>query len=292
MRTNNKQLVSLSVSGEITHPTLRKTGYVVSSKGQVEVYPSVGGITYNLRIGDLATGWMADHVEPGVSIRNFAVAAGEYSANAALNVLACVGNKAIIVSGEAKGEEGFVTGKHGGVDHVLLDFQPEVLEKLIIGDRVQVKTYGVGLKLLDYYPDVLVMNIDPQLLQKLPVHEGEKLEVGVTHIIPAKLMGAGLGHTSAYSADCDLQIFDDPSIKEYRLAELRIGDFIAISDWDSSYGWVYRQGAITIGVVVHSNSVVSAHGPGVVTILTSVSGRIKPFIEKSANLKNYLWLMK
>lgn len=292
MKTNDNQLVSLSVGGEITHPTLRKTGYVVNSKGRVEVFPSVGGITYNMRIGDLATGWMADHVEPGVSIRNFAAAAGEYSANAALNILACVGNKAVIISGEAKGEEGFVTGKHGGVDHVLLDFQPEVLEKLVIGDRVQLKTCGVGLRLLDYYPDILVMNIDPVLLQKLPIHEGENLEVGVTHIIPAKLMGAGLGHTSAYSADCDLQIFDDASIKEYRLTELRIGDFIAISDWDSSFGWVYRQGAITIGLVVHSNSVIAAHGPGVVTILTSANGRIQPFIDKSANLKNLLWLMK
>jgi hypothetical protein len=46
-----------------------------------------------------------------------------------------------------------VTGKHGGVEHVLVDFQPEVLEKLMLGDKVLVKAYGVGLKLLDF-PDV------------------------------------------------------------------------------------------------------------------------------------------
>jgi len=288
LRLNIDQLVRLSVSGEISNPTLRKTGYVVNAQGQVEVYPSVGGITYNVRIGDLATGWMADHVEPGVSIRNNAPASGEYSANAALNVLACIGNKVRIISGEAKGEWGFVTGKHGGVDHVIVDFQPEILDRLLIGDKVLIQSFGVGLRLLDYYPDVVVMNLDPGLLQALTLKEGKQLQAAVTHLIPAKLMGAGIGSSSAHSGDYDIQILDETAIKQYGLNELKLGDIIAITDSDSSYGWIYREGAITIGVVVHSNSVISGHGPGVVTILTSANGRIKPLIDKNSNLKNFL----
>jgi hypothetical protein len=287
VQTNRDQLVSLSVVGEIDHPTLRKTGYVINSKGQAEVYPSVGGISYNVRIGSSATGWMADHVEPGVSIRNSGSSAGEYSPNGALNVLACVGNSAQVISGEAKGTLGFVTGKHGGIDHVMIDFQPNILEKMTVGDKIMIKSFGVGLKLLDYYPDILAMNMDPELLLKLNLKVGKTFEIGVTHAIPAKLMGAGLGSTSAHSGDYDIQIFDEKAIDEFRLDALRLGDIVAILDSDASHGWIYREGAITIGVIAHSNSVISGHGPGVTTLLTSSASKIRPFIDKTANLVNY-----
>ncbi len=290
MNLNLDQLVKTIGVGDISHPTLRKTGYVTTSDGTVEVYPSVGGITLNCRIGDSATKWMADHVEPGVSIRNTGPSVGEYSPNAALNVLACIGNKATVLTGAAKGSTGYVTGKHGGVDHVMVDFEPDVLGQLAIGDRIQIHAYGVGLRLLDYYPDILAMNIDPNLLLKMDIQEsGSYLTVGVTHLIPAHLMGAGLGATSAHSGDYDIQLFDTDAIKEYDLNTLRFGDIVAIMDSDASYGWIYQKGAISIGVVVHSSSVISGHGPGVTTILTSRKGMIKPVINKNMNLKNLLY---
>ena len=290
MKLNTEQLIRTIVVGDISHPTLRKTGYVVNSNGQVEVFPSVGGVTLNCRIGDSATQWMADHVEPGVSIRNSGPSVGEYSPNAALNVLACIGNKATVLSGPAKGATGYVTGKHGGVDHVLVDFESDVLAQLTIGDRIQIQAYGVGLRLVDYYPEILAMNIDPNLLQKMAIEEkGDYLSVGVTHIIPAKLMGAGLGATSAHSGDYDIQLFDTDAMKEYDLSTLRLGDIVAIMDSDASYGWIYKKDAISIGVIAHSSSVISGHGPGVTTILTSRSGKIKPVINKDMNLKQLFY---
>ncbi len=286
---NTEKLVRLSVAGEIDHPTLRKTGYVINSRGMAEVFPSVGGISYSIRIGQPAVGWMADHVEPGASIINTGKAAGEYSPNGALNVLACIGNRAQVISGEAKGALGYVTGKHGGIDHVMIDFENDILESLNIGDKILIKSFGVGLRLQDYYPEILAFNIDPGLLLKLHLKKGKKLGVGVTHMIPAKLMGAGIGSISAHSGDYDIQIFDDRAVKEYKLNELRFGDIVAIIDSDSSYGWIYREGAITIGVVAHSNSVISGHGPGVTTILTSPDGKIEPFIDPDANLRSYLY---
>jgi hypothetical protein len=231
---------------------------------------------------------MADHVEPGVSIRNSGPSAGEYSPNGALNVLACVGNIAQIVSGDAKGDTGYVTGKHGGIDHVMVDFQPDTLEKLMIGDKIMIKSFGVGLKLLDYHPEILTMNLDPALLQNLILNQGKTMEIGVTHAIPAKLMGAGLGSISAHSGDYDIQIFDEKAIEEFHLDSLKLGDIVAILDSDASHGWIYREGAVTIGVIAHSNSVISGHGPGVTTLLTSASGRIKPVIDRSANLIKYI----
>ena len=287
--TNRDRLVRQAVVGEISHPTLRKTGYVISSQGRAEVYPSVGGITYNCRIGDSAVDWVADHVEPGVSLRNPAPSVGEYSPNAALNVLACIGNPATVISGEAKGAVGFVTGKHGGIDHVMVDFAPEVLEALNIGDRVRIQAYGTGLRLKDY-PDVIPMNIDPEVLERLPIEGREDgLRVGVTHIIPAKLMGAGLGNVSAYSGDYDIQMFDEKAVRDYRLDTLRFGDIVAIIDSDATFGWIYKEGAVTIGVIAHSNSVVSGHGPGVTTIMTAPEGKIEPFRDPDANLKHVLY---
>lgn len=281
---NTDKLVRLSVVGEIDHPTLRKTGYVINSDGRVEVYPSVGGIAYNVRIGDLAVGWKADHVEPGVSILNSGKGHGEYSPNAALNVLACVGNRAEVISGDARGAVGRVTGKHGGVDHVMVDFEPDILEKLNIGDRIRIKSFGVGLE-IENLPEVKLMNLDPELAEKLIQPAKKGIQVPVTHVIPAKLMGAGLGASSVYSGDYDIQVFDAKAIEKYRLAELRLGDIVAIEDSDASYGWIYRKGAITIGVVVHSNSVISGHGPGVTTLMTSSAGKIEPVVDAKANLK-------
>jgi len=292
MKLNTKKLVKLAVMAEISHPTLRKSGYVTTSEGKVEVYPSVGGITYNFRIGDSAIDLMADHVEPGVSTRNTGPSAGEYSPNAALNVLACIGNRAVVVTGEAKGAEGFVTGKHGGIDHVMIDFENEIMHQLNIGETIRIETFGTGLRLEDYYPDILVMNIDPSLLEKLDIKPSKNsISVAVTHLMPAKIMGAGIGATSAYSGDYDIQLFDKNVIKKYHLNTLRFGDIVAIIDSDASHGWIYREGAVTIGIIAHSNSVISGHGPGVTTILTSTKGKIKPILNKSANLKNYFGKM-
>jgi len=64
---------------------------------------------------------------------------------------------------------------------------------------------------------------------------------------------------------------------------------VAIIDADHSYGRIYREGAVSIGVVVHSDCIISGHGPGVTTVLTSKNGNITPVINENANLFNYLY---
>ncbi|KYH41929.1 MAG: hypothetical protein AYL32_001660 [Candidatus Bathyarchaeota archaeon B26-2] len=283
LKTNVDRLVRISVMGEVSSPVFRAS-YRISSEGVPMVLPGVGGITYNVRVGDPATGWEADHVEPGVSVKN----KDKPEMNRALNLLACVGNEAKVVSGDAKGSKGVVTGKHGGIEHVLIDFPTDVMEKMLIGDKVLIKAFGVGLKLLDF-PEIKVMNMDPRLLEAIdPKPVGDKLEVPVTHIIPAAVMGSGLGADQTYSGDYDIQLFDENVRQRYNLDTLRLGDLVAIENTDHSYGRVYREGAITIGIVVHSDCVISGHGPGVTTLFTSREGKIKPRIDPDANIAKIL----
>lgn len=285
LRTNADKLVKISVMGEAASPVVGRSVYNISATGTPSILPGVGGITYNLRVGDPACGWEADHVEPGVSVENKENDPRHgQGANAAFNVLSCVGNEAIVVNGDAKGAKGVVTGKHGGIEHVLVDFQPETLEKLMLGDKILVKAFGVGLKLTDF-PDIKVMNMDPRFLEALnPKPNGEKLEVPVTHIVPAAIMGSGLGANQAHSGDYDIQLFDEKVIEQYGLEDLRLGDLVAIIDADHSFGRIYRQGAISIGIVVHTNGVTAGHGPGITSLMTSSSGKIIPKIDAKANI--------
>ena len=112
--------------------------------------------------------------------------------------------------------------------------------------------------------------------------------MGVAKIAPACIMGSGLGSPSSASGDYDITLSDEKIVKEYGLDGLRFGDIVAIEDADTRHGRSYKTGACTIGVVVHSDCVVSGHGPGVTTLITALDGNIVPFIDQDANLKNYL----
>jgi hypothetical protein len=290
LKTNVEKLMKISVMGEIASPTIRSV-YNVSATGKALVLPGAGGITYNLRVGDPACGWEADHVEPGVSVENKEndPRSGQ-AANTAFNVLSCIGNQATVATGEKKGAKGVVTGKHGGIEHVLIDFPSEILEQLLIGDRILIKAFGLGLKLIEF-PDIKVLNLDPGLLESWnPKPNGDKLEVPVTHIVSAAIMGSGLGSNQVNSGDYDIQLFDEAVVEQYGLESLRLGDLVAIIDTGHSFGRIYRQGAVSIGVVVHTNCVTAGHGPGVTTLMTSPYGKIIPQIIQNANVASLLKL--
>jgi hypothetical protein len=291
LRTNRSRLVMQSVAGEIASPLFGMAAFRVGADGMPRVLPSTGGIVTSHRIGDSAVDLAGDHVEPGASVRNLEGDRSPTSpTNLALNTLASIGNRARVVSGDAKGEHGYVTGLHGGVNHVLVDFPAVVLDQLAIGDRIQIKAFGLGLELLDH-PEVRVMNLDPDLLDRLGLRAGSDgtLEVPVTHRVPAMIMGSGLGHPHAVSGDYDIQLFDPGVVEEFGLASLRFGDFVAILDAAHEHGRIYFRGAVSIGVVVHSRSDVAGHGPGVTTVLTSRRGAIRPVIDPQANLRRLLY---
>ena len=284
VKINDKCLAMVSVIGEISAPVMR-TPYRVGYDGVPRVGPATGGITYNVGLGDIVYGWAGDHIEPGVSTKN-----EDEKKNAAYNVLACIGNQAKVVSGEGKGAEGVVIGKHGGIEHVMIDFPAEVMENLAIGDKVQIKSHGQGMEFLEY-PGVRVMNLSPRMLEVWDIKEtGGKLRVPVAAVVPGHLMGSGLGAASAERGDYDITTQDKEELKKHGLENLRFGDLVAISDHASYFGRHYRRGAITIGVVIHSDSFVSGHGPGVTSLLTTLDGSIDWVREAKANIGHYLGL--
>lgn len=285
MNTNINQLIMQSMQGIIHHPTLKGDGYWVGFDGKGRIPMGVGGITYNAQIGDCCMGIAGDHIEPGVSLKNM-----DAKEHAAVMAFSCIGNTAKVISGDAKGKTGFVTGKHGGIDHVMIYFDQETLEDLNINDRIAIKAYGQGLKLLDYN-DVMVMNLDPALLDKLNIKEQNgQLFVPVTHTIPSYLMGSGLGETTMMMGDYDIMTQDQSMVEQYQLSTLRYGDLVYIEDHDSTYGPHYLKGSGSIGVIAHSDSYTSGHGPGVTIILTSPNQTIQPLLDPHANIKEYLLL--
>ena len=280
MRTNKDRLVRISVVGEIS-PAKMRSPYSITTEGTVRVIPVLGGITYNVKVGDSAYGWEGDHVEPGVSVM-----ARNKEEEIPLMTLSCIGNEVIVMSGDAKGSRGFVTGKHGGVNHVLVHFEDDALEKLTVGDKILIKAWGQGLKLLDH-PDVKVMNIDPDLFEKLGVQEKNgKIHVPVVAKIPSYMMGSGIGASSSASTDYDIMASNP---EDLGVKDLRLGDLVAIQDHDNSYGvGKYKKGAVSIGVVVHSACVSAGHGPGVVVIVTGDGSKIVPEVVERSNISDYL----
>jgi hypothetical protein len=116
------------------------------------------------------------------------------------------------------------------------------------------------------------------------------LKIPVTHLVPASIMGSGLGRNHVSSGDYDITLYDEETVKKYGLEDIRLGDLVAITDADTSYGRIYRKGAVTVGIITHSNCVTAGHGPGVTTLFTSKTGKIKPIIEEKANIAHILKL--
>jgi len=101
-------------------------------------------------------------------------------------------------------------------------------------------------------------------------------------------MGSGMGHNNMGTGDCDIMTHDAGTVKRLKLDRICLGDFVAVMDHDHTYGRTFRKGAVTVGIIVHSNSDLAGHGPGMSTVFTSSKGAIKPVINPRANLGRIL----
>ena len=164
LKTNEKKVVEFILQCQPGPP--KTTGnWGVDHHGKPFILPAIGGITMNVQVGDPAFGWAGDHIEPGVSCTADTLKPFEHP-NISLQVYSCVGNKAKVISGDAKGAIGYVIGHHGGSEHVIVDFPRKVKEKLAYSDKIIIFAKGQGLKLIDY-PDIMIYNLDPALLKKM-----------------------------------------------------------------------------------------------------------------------------
>lgn len=285
---NRNQLVGVSVQGEVSSPVyapLPASPYVIGADGTPQLLPSPGGIVYNVNVGDSAYGWVADSVQPCVSIGH-----PQDGPNHALNTFACIGNEAIVLSGSALGSRGTVTGKSGRfAEHVIVHFEDAVRDQLSINDKVLVRALGRGLSLAGH-EEVQLKSISPALLDALDVEEGEQcITVPVVAEAPAFLIGAGSGLVSE-SGSVQIQTDDAAALAEFGLDELRLGDVVGIRDYDSRWGNGYLSGASALGVVAHGDSPRAGYGPGLTIVATAIDSRLRFELTDRRNIGELLQL--
>jgi hypothetical protein len=283
LKTNKDRLITTAVQGVVQPPGGRD--YSTNYEGKPTHDIGMASINYTVSLGDLTYGWAnGDHVEPDVTIQG---RDRPSPSECALAILACIGNEAEVVSGDARGAKGFFIGRHAGSDD-LVWFSRDVQEKLALNDKIQVKARGVGLK-IEGFEDVRVNKLSPELLEKLGIAiEGGQMVVPVVMEVPGHIMGSGLGGGFLESVDYDIQTTCPETVEEYGLKKLRLGDIVAIRDHYDYWGRGRYKGAVTVGVIIHGFSDSAGHGPGVNPVLSALPDRIKTKIEPNANTAYYL----
>ena len=303
LETNRDRLVSQEVVGVISHPTMAVEGglsgaYVTTWDGKPKIGIGMGGIKYNVKVGDSCFGWAeAEYLEPGVSLIGTDEKPGvrtTTSAAMAFYKYSCVGNEVTLISGEGKGSRGVVTGKAGyasTTSRVFAHFTDEDVMKLTIGDKVRVRSEGVGLKIDGF--DGRIFNMSPSFMESLGLSlEKSELVVPAVKEIPAYAMGSGVGGDLPETGHWCIQTCPPELVDELGLEKLRIGDIVACRDVLMSYGKGYYRGAVTVGVIAFGASDQAGHGAGVFAIAASKKGKIRPMIKADANISKYLGLAR
>lgn len=280
---NRAELLRTALVGDVTSPVMGINPYDVTANGMPFVPVGAGGVCYTVKVGMSATGWAADQVEPGVSIANPADPANE-----ALLIYACVGNRVTVRSGAAAGATGVVTGKHEAFHaykHVLVYVDDDARELIVPGDRFVVTAEGRGTT-VDGLPDVSCHSLGPDLWSAwAPDYRGGTLGLRVTHVLPPEVVGMGSGRVSgATSVALQAGVTDE-------LDNLRIGDIVAIRDWDATYITGYHEDRMIIGVVSTGDSPVLGNGPATTILLSGPANAFDLQVDDSANIASLLSLV-
>ena len=266
------RLVAVNLLGVVEHPALGDTPYRVNRDGRSYVPAGDGGIVMDLRLGDSVFGLDGDHAAPGACLVH-----PDPASRHALASYACIGNPARVRTGRAAGAQGAVVGKRGEEGRVIVAFGQDDLARLRPGDEVAVRARGQGLCLPGLPPGVMAMNLDPDLLARLPVDlspggDAGGLTVGVRMRVPSRLAGNGIGRP-AVAWDLDLQL---PPPGPGGVGDLALGDLVAVTDLDARYNMGYRRGWVTVGVIGHGASPLPGHGPGLTPVLTGPVAALRP----------------
>ncbi len=288
IQTNAADIVSVSILGQVANPSLSglpAEPYRLDADGRAFLWPTFGGIVYNVSVGDSAFGWSGDCIHPGVSIAH-----PDANKNRGLNVFACVGNTATVASGAAQGAKGTVTGKSGRFsDQVIVHFDEDTRRKLAVDDRITVRSEGVGL-VVPGCPGVAFKSLSPALFDKLPAKLGDGvLSIGVVATVPPHMVGAGAGLTSE-GGSLHMQSTDRAELAAHGLDKLRLGDVVAIADTDSRYNHGYLRGAMSIGIVGQTDGPRAGYGPGMTIVMTAPAGQLTSHDAPGTNIADILGL--
>jgi hypothetical protein len=279
---NDGELLRTALVGDATSPVLGVNPYDVSADGVPFVPVGAGGICYTVAVGLPAAGWAADQVEPGASIAN-----PDAAANEALMLHACIGNRVTIRTGAAAGARGVVTGKHEAFHlykHVLVHLDGDALEAVVPGDRFLVHASGRGMTVTGI-PEITCHSLGPELWAAwAPERADGRLRTRVTRVLAPEVVGMGSGRVSG-ATSIALQAGADAA-----LDGLRIGDIVAVRDWDATYYTGYHEDRVTVGVVATGDSPVLGNGAATTILISGPASSFDLVVGDGANLAPLLEL--
>jgi len=140
-------------------------------------------------------------------------------------------------SGVSRGQRGVVIGKFGG--YILVHFGDGILDKLAIGDGLQIKASGLGLE-IEGFPRSSSTVSRPNSWRSSRSDGRRQARGSVVKEIPAEIVGqAAVAEACSELAYPDLLPAD---IEKYGLAELRFGDLVLLKDTQTDYGRGYYKG--------------------------------------------------
>ena len=205
--TNKDKLLTLAVQGQIA-PAEPGRSYATTWEGKPKMAIGIGGINYNLKIGDKTFGWAAgDRATVGVAT----VGKGEDRFSSAWLHLTSIGNEVRILSGDAKGKKGVVIGKFER--YVLVHFDDAIMKKLAIDSTIQAKACGVGLE-IEGFADVFIHGIDPNTLEKMyPVME-VMIPIMMSKFLPIIMADMNIERMSKFSEKVLPRMMDDDNLRK------------------------------------------------------------------------------
>jgi hypothetical protein len=156
---------------------------------------------------------------------------------------------------------------------------------IVPGDRFVVTAEGRGMT-VDGLADVTCHSLSPDLWSGwAPQRDGGTLGLRVTHVLPPEVVGMGSGRVSgATSVALQAGVTEE-------LGNLRIGDIVAIRDWDATHYTGYHEDRVIVGVVSTGDSPVLGNGPATTILLSGPAAAFDFQLDDSANIASLLSLV-
>jgi Domain of unknown function (DUF4438) len=178
-----------------------------------------------------------------------------------------------------------VTGKHEAFHaykHVLVHLPPGALAALVPDDRLVVHAIGRGMT-VDDLPEITCHSLGPELWDAwAPELSNGRLGLRVTRVLAPEVVGMGSGRVSG-ATSIALQADADGA-----LDGLRIGDLVAVRDWDAGYYTGYHEDRVTVGVVSTGDSPVLGNGAATTILLSGPAAAFDLVLDGHANLADLL----
>ncbi|MHC4925102.1 MAG: DUF4438 family protein, partial [Planctomycetota bacterium] len=137
---------------------------------------------------------------------------------------------------------------------------------------------------LESHPGIEFKKTSPALARALGLTaDGGRVRCPVAMELPARIMGSG-AELNAEFVDQDLMSGDRALMAELGIDRMCLGDLIGIRDVDHRFGRSYRKGWTAVCLCIHGDSVMTGHGPGILTLVAGPAELLDFHLDPGANI--------